>query len=741
MSKTPSVESEIEALRDEIRKHNHRYYVLDDPLIPDVEYDRLFKRLQQLEHEHPDLVASDSPTMRVGDKPLSGFSEVRHKVRMLSLGNVFSDEELADFDRRIRDRLDTDREIAYVAEPKLDGLAINLRYEQGKLVQAATRGDGERGEDVTSNVRTIESIPLRMIGKEYPSILEVRGEVFMPKAGFEKLNADARKSGEKTFANPRNAAAGSLRQLDPKLAAKRPLAFYAYGLGEFEKGFADGHEAAMLKLKACGIPISPELKRLNGIDACLEYYADILSRRENLPYEIDGVVYKVDSFAQQLVLGFVSRAPRWAVAHKFPAQEELTVVEDIEFQVGRTGAVTPVARLEPVSVAGVTVSNATLHNMDEIERKDVRIGDTVIIRRAGDVIPEVVQVVIDKRPADAAKPELPTSCPVCGSDVLRIEGEAVARCSGGLFCDAQRREGIKHFASRKAMDIEGLGDKLVEQLDEQGLIKSISDIYSLEEEDVAALARMGEKSARNLIDALEKSKQTTLPRFLFSLGIMGIGETMARNVALAMGDLEAIMNLKLADLVEITSSQAATLRKALDERDAFAFNDCQGLSALPRMKWLSDIRCHLLKEKFEEPQRLIAASADEIANRPDVKIEGLGDVLAEKLVTFFRQEHNKEVIQGLLDAGVVWEPIERPDEGAQPFAGKTFVLTGTLSRSRGQIKEQLESLGAKVSGSVSKKTDFVVAGESAGSKLTKAQDLGVGILDEDKLQEMIDAAD
>ena len=465
MSQPGEAERRIEELREQLRLHNYHYYVLDAPLIPDSEYDRLFSELLQLEEQNPDLITEDSPTRRVGDKPLPGFQEVRHSERMLSLDNVFSDQELADFDRRVRERLGSDEPIAYTAEPKLDGLAISLRYENGKLVQGATRGDGERGEEVTSNVRTIESIPLRLLGNDYPAVLEVRGEVFMPKAGFEKLNEQARKTGEKGFANPRNAAAGSLRQLDPRLTAKRPLAFYAYGLGNVDEAIAGGHAEAMQALRKLGIPVSPELKYLEGIDQCLEYYGNILARRDTLPYEIDGVVYKVDSFDEQARLGFVSRAPRWAVAHKFPAQEELTVIEDIEFQVGRTGAVTPVARLKPVTVAGVTVSNATLHNMDEIERKDVRIGDTVIIRRAGDVIPEVVQVVPDRRPKGAKRPELPTTCPVCGSDVLRVEGEAVARCSGGLYCNAQRREGIKHFASRKAMDIEGLGDKLVEQLD------------------------------------------------------------------------------------------------------------------------------------------------------------------------------------------------------------------------------------------------------------------------------------
>ncbi|MEJ2309104.1 MAG: NAD-dependent DNA ligase LigA [Gammaproteobacteria bacterium] len=666
------VEREIEHLRDEIRLHNYRYYVLDAPTIPDAEYDRLFRRLRELEAAHPELVTEDSPTRRVGDRPLPGFEEVRHSVRMLSLENVFSDTELGDFDRRVRERLGTDEPVVYTAEPKLDGLAVSLRYEQGRLVQGATRGDGERGEDVTANVRTIESVPLKLLGKRVPAVLEVRGEVFMPKAGFAKLNAAARKAGEKIFANPRNAAAGSLRQLDPRLTARRPLAFYAYGLGEVAPDFADAHAAAMKKLREIGIPVSPELRRMKGIDACLEYYANILARREQLPYEIDGVVYKVDSFDQQSLLGYVSRAPRWAVAHKFPAQEELTVVEDIEFQVGRTGAVTPVARLRPVTVAGVTVSNATLHNMDEIERKDVRIGDTVIIRRAGDVIPEVVQVVPDKRPKKAKQPRLPAHCPVCGSEVLRVEGEAVARCSGGLYCRAQRREAIKHFASRKAMDIEGLGDKLVEQLDEKGLVKTIADIYALEAEQVAALERMGEKSAQNLIEALEKSKATTLPRFLYALGIREVGEATARSLASHFRTLEAI---EQAD------------QEALQET-------------------------------------------------PDV-----GPVVASHIASFFRQEHNLEVLERLLAAGIHWPAISKPAADAQPFADKTFVLTGSLSRPRGEVKARLESLGARVAGSVSNKTDYVVAGEAAGSKLAKAEDLGIEILDEDQLQEMIDAAD
>ncbi len=664
MSANVSDAARINELRDSINYHNHRYYVLDDPEIPDAEYDRLLRELQQLEEQHPELITSDSPTQRVGAQPISAFGEVAHKVAMLSLGNAFEDEEVSAFDRRVREGLDTEKEIEYVAEPKLDGLAVSLRYEDGLLVQAATRGDGVTGEDVTHNVRTIESIPLKLIGNDWPAVLEVRGEIYMPKAGFEKLNERAREKGEKEFANPRNAAAGSLRQLDPRITATRPLTMYCYGVGEVALDtLPKQHDAILQQLKSWGLRVSPEVKVVQGVQGLLDYYQAIGDKRNALPYEIDGVVYKVNDLVQRDILGFVSRAPRWAIAHKFPAQEEMTRVLDIEVQVGRTGAITPVARLEPVYVGGVTVSNATLHNEDEVRRKDVRIGDTVIVRRAGDVIPEVVSVVLSKRPADTQSFTMPTHCPVCGSDVSREEGEAVARCDGGLYCGAQRKEAIKHFASRKAMNIDGLGDKLVEQLVDQGLIDDAADLFKLEQSQLSAMERMGEKSAANIITALEKSKNTTFARFLFALGIREVGEATAQTLALEFGNLDALM----------------------------------------------------------------AASEEALQEVPDV-----GPVVAAHIHNFFQQTHNKDVIAKLLAAGITWPTVEKPKADAQPLAGQTYVLTGTLtSMSRSEGKERLQALGAKVAGSVSKKTNCVIAGAEAGSKLAKAESLGVEVLDEE----------
>jgi DNA ligase (NAD+) len=662
------LEERLRSLRDQIDYHNYRYYVLDDPEIPDSEYDRLMRELEKLEAAHPELVTPDSPTQRVGARPLKEFSEVQHKVPMLSLGNAFSNEEMADFDERVRKLLD-EAQIEYSAEPKLDGLAISLRYERGRLVQGATRGDGYRGENVTSNVRTIGAIPLRLRGKDWPEVLEVRGEIFMPKKGFEELNERARKKGEKTFANPRNAAAGSLRQLDPKITATRPLSFYAYGWGELSvASLGDTYSATMAVLKRLGLPVSPELKIVQGLQGCLDYFDAMARKRDHLDYEIDGVVFKVNDLQQQERLGYVSRAPRWAIARKFPAQEALTVVKDVEFQVGRTGAVTPVARLEPVEVGGVTVRNATLHNMDEVHKKDVRIGDTVYVRRAGDVIPEIVRVLPERRPKNARKVVLPKHCPVCGSDVIKPEGEAVARCTGGLFCPAQRKEAIKHFASRRAMDIEGLGDKLVEQLVELGLIHDPADLYSLTKEQLMGLERMGEKSAQNLLDALEHSKETTLARFLYALGIREVGEATSQTLARQFRSLEAL-------------------------------------------------------EK---------ASEEHLQETPDI-----GPIVAAHIAAFFRQPHNQEVIEKLLAAGIHWPEVEVPAAEEQPLAGKTFVLTGTLSRPRGEIKAELQALGAKVAGSVSKKTDYVVAGEASGSKLDKARELGVTILDEQQLKQLM----
>ncbi|MFO7592571.1 MAG: NAD-dependent DNA ligase LigA [Pseudomonadota bacterium] len=672
MSKTISdeVQQRVEELRRLIAHHNYRYYALDDPEIPDAEYDRLFRELQQLEQDYPDLITPDSPTQRVGAEPLKGFAEVRHAIPMLSLGNVFSEEELTDFDRRVREGLGVD-EVAYCVEPKLDGLAISIRYENGVLVRAATRGDGATGEDVTQNVRTIEAVPLKLYGEDYPEVLEVRGEVYMDKAGFEHLNQRQREKGEKTFANPRNAAAGSLRQLDSRITAQRPLTIYCYGVGVVEGAEMPGRHSEILeKLKQWGLRVCPEIRVVQGAQGCLDYYNEIGERRDSLPYEIDGVVYKVDSLARQQELGFVSRAPRWATAHKFPAQEEMTRLNDVEWQVGRTGALTPVARLEPVHVGGVMVSNATLHNPDEIARKDVRIGDTVIVRRAGDVIPEVVGMVASRRPDDTVPIETPTHCPICGSDVLQDEGEAVPRCTGGLFCSAQRKNAIKHFASRKAMDIDGLGDKLVEQLVDADLIKDVADLYALTREQLAGLERMGEKSAANLVDALEKSKATTLERFLYALGIREVGESTARTLANHFGSLDKV-------------------------------------------------------EQAEEAQLL--------------EVEDVGPIVAHHIHTFFRQPHNREVIDKLIAAGVQWPDVERMQAEEQPLAGQTFVLTGSLSTfTRDEAKERLQALGAKVSGSVSKKTGVVVAGEAAGSKLAKAEQLGVEVWDEARLQALFE---
>ncbi|MCW8948170.1 MAG: NAD-dependent DNA ligase LigA [Sedimenticola sp.] len=656
-------------LRDLINLHNYHYYALDDPQIPDSEYDRLLRELQDLESQYPDLVTSESPTQRVGALPLDGFGEVTHRVPMLSLDNAFTDTEMQDFDRRVRERLDYSEAVLYAAEPKLDGLAISLRYEGGVLVQAATRGDGSKGEDVTLNVRTIPSVPLRLIGDDWPEVLEVRGEIYMPLAGFNQLNIRAQASGEKGFANPRNAAAGSLRQLDPRITAQRPLAMYCYGFGEISSGpLADTQSEGIKRLTDWGLRISPEMRVVKGVEGCLDYYRQMGERRASLDYDIDGVVFKVDSLDQQRQLGFVSRAPRWAIAQKFPAQEEMTELLAIDIQVGRTGALTPVARLQPVTVAGVTVTNATLHNEDEIKRKDIRVGDTVIIRRAGDVIPQVVRSIAERRPANALPFVMPDHCPECGSDVIRDEAEATIRCSGGLFCPAQRRQAIKHFAARRAMDVEGLGDKLVDQLVAVGLVETPADLYKLTLPAVEGLERMGRKSAENLLQALEKSKQTTFGRFLFALGIREVGEATANALAKHYGTLDQLM-------------QADT--EALQQ--------------------VSDV----------------------------------GPIVAEHLVTFFNQPHNQEVIQALLDAGVEWEPVEMPDVDSLPLAGKTFVITGTLSLPRDEIKQKLLNLGAKVTGSVSKKTDYLIAGEDAGSKRAKAEALGVVILDEDQLNALL----
>ncbi|MCS5564582.1 MAG: NAD-dependent DNA ligase LigA [Oleiphilaceae bacterium] len=649
-------------LRSAIEDHNYRYYVLDDPRIPDAEYDRLFRELQQLESEFPELASDESPTRRVGSSVETSFAEVVHRIPMLSLDNAFSEDELRDFDRRVRERLGTEDGVEYVCEPKLDGLAVSLHYEHGLLIRAATRGDGYAGEDITANIRTIPSIPLKLRGEQVPELVEVRGEVYMPKAGFEKLNQKLANQGEKTFVNPRNAAAGSLRQKKSTVTAKRPLEMCAYSVAVTDEAeLPDTHWEGLQRVRDWGFRVNPEMRLAQGVEDCLTAYSELMDKRDSLPYEIDGIVFKVNRIDLQNRLGFVSRAPRWAIAHKFPAQEELTVIEDVEFQVGRTGAVTPVARLKPVFVGGVTVSNATLHNMDEIRRLDARIGDTVFIRRAGDVIPQVVKVVVEKRPADAREVHLPTQCPVCQSDVVQIEGEAVARCSGGLYCPAQRKEAIRHYASRKALDIEGLGDKWIDILINHELVQTVADLYRLKKQDLTGLERMGDKSAGNLIAAIDRSRNPVLWRFLYALGIREVGEATAKALASHFGTLEAI------------------------------------------------------------------AEADEetLQTVPDV-----GPIVAGHIRSFFEQPHNQETLAALKAAGLVWQE-EEVVEGEAPLQGQTWVLTGAMAQlTRDEAKEKLERLGAKVAGSVSKKTACVVAGEAAGSKLAKAEKLEIPVLDE-----------
>jgi DNA ligase (NAD+) len=649
-------------LHEQLHEHNYLYYVLDAPVISDAQYDALLRELQALEQQYPDLCSPDSPTQRVGATPLKAFGEVRHEMRMLSLDNAFSDDELADFDRRVRELLGIET-VDYAAEPKLDGLAVSMLYRDGVLVRAATRGDGSTGEDVTQNVRTIAGVPLKLAGSGIPQLLEVRGEVYLSHQGFKALNRQQQEQGLKLFVNPRNAAAGSLRQLNPAITAQRPLEIFCYGVGKVEGGkLADTHAGILDQLRGWRLRVYGDIRRVQGIQGCTEYYRHYEQCRAELPFEIDGVVFKVDRLDQQQELGFVARAPRWAIARKFPAQERETVVLGIDVQVGRTGALTPVARLEPVFVGGVTVTNATLHNQDEIERKDVRIGDTVMVRRAGDVIPEVVCVVTERRKKGARRYNMLAkyrTCPVCGSAVERIEGEAVARCTGGLFCPAQRKEAIKHFASRKAMDIEGLGDKLVEQLVDSELVHDVSDLYALTLEQFAGLERMAEKSAGNLVKALKMSRRTTLQRFIYALGIREVGEATAQVLAREFCTLDSLMQA-----------------------------DVDALQA----------------------------------------VRDVGPVVAQHIVGFFAEQHNRDVIEKLLAAGISWPEVKKPVH--TPLAGKTFVLTGTLSMPRDTLKARLQAAGAKVSGSVSKQTDYVVVGENPGSKYDKALKLDVEILDE-----------
>ncbi len=662
-----TIEEQINQLRTQLRHHEYQYHVLDAPEVPDAEYDRLMRELRELETAHPTLITADSPTQRVGAAPLSAFEQVKHQVPMLSLDNVFDEESYLAFYKRVQDRLKTTEPLTFCCELKLDGLAVSLLYENGELVQAATRGDGTTGENITANVRTIRAIPLRLHGDNIPARLEVRGEVFMPQPGFEAMNDEARRTGGKVFANPRNAAAGSLRQLDPRITAKRPLTFFCYGVGLLEGGeLPRSHIARLQQFKAWGLPVSDRVRLCTGSEEVLAFYRQVEADRPSLGFDIDGVVVKIDSLDIQETLGFVARAPRWATAFKFPAQEQITLVKDVEFQVGRTGAITPVARLEPVLVAGVMVSNATLHNADEIERLGLRIGDTVIVRRAGDVIPQVVGVVLDERPENAREVVFPTQCPVCHSDVERVEGEAVARCTAGLICGAQRKEALKHFVSRRALDVDGMGDKIIDQLVEKEYVKTPADLFRLTAGKLTGLDRMGPKSAQNVVNALEKAKETTLARFLYALGIREVGEATAANLAAHYGSVEA---LRAADIESLKT------------------------------------------------------------------VQDVGEVVAKHVVNFLSEEHNQQVIDELLspEINIHWPEVQVivPEEIDSPFAGKTVVLTGSLSiLSRDEAKDRLTALGAKVSGSVSKKTDLVIAGEAAGSKLAKAQELGIDVIDE-----------
>ncbi|MBT2919139.1 MULTISPECIES: NAD-dependent DNA ligase LigA [Vibrio] len=666
-----TIEHKLSQLRETLHYHAVRYYVEDNPEIPDAEYDRLMRELLELESQYPELVTADSPSLRVGGKPLEGFAQVTHEIPMLSLDNVFDEKELDAFHKRMQDRIPSAHFNAFCCEPKLDGLAVSLLYDNGVLVQAATRGDGAVGENITENVRTISAIPLKLQGKGWPVRLEVRGEVFMPKAGFERLNQQALKKGEKTFVNPRNAAAGSLRQLDSKITAQRPLNFYAYSVGVIEGAeLASSHYQRFLQLKGWGLPMCPETRLVSSMDEVKEYYQSILTRRAQLAYEIDGVVIKVDDIELQQKLGFVARAPRWAIAYKFPAQEEITLLNDVEFQVGRTGAITPVAKLEPVFVGGVTVSNATLHNADEIERLGVKIGDSVIIRRAGDVIPQIVSVLLDRRSDTVVDIVFPQYCPVCNSDIERVEGEAVARCTGGLVCQAQRKEALKHFVSRKALDVDGLGEKVIEQLVDKEMVSTPADLFRLKAGQLTVLERMGPKSAQNIVNALNAAKMTTLPRFLYSLGIREVGEATAANLALHFGSLDKIRQATHEELLEV---------------------------------------------------------------------QDVGVIVASHVTSFFEQDKNQRVINELIELGIQWPNIEKPSQDAiLPLLGKVVVLTGSLSKlSRSDAKAALQELGAKVTGSVSKNTDILFAGEAAGSKLVKAQELGIEIRSEQDLLELM----
>ncbi len=763
-------------LRKQIDQHNYRYYVLDEPAIPDAEYDRLFNELRAIEEQFPELVTQDSPTQRVGSEPSPSFSQVQHEVPMLSLANAFSDDDLYDFDRRVRQRLSGDRKIEYVCEPKLDGLAVSLLYENGALVRGATRGDGATGEDVTSNIRTVRNIPLKLQGSGWPQVLEVRGEVYMPRRGFEQLNERAREEGSKSFANPRNAAAGSLRQLDSRITAQRPLEFCAYGYGRVEGGeLPDNQHEILLRVRDWGLKINAEMRLVDSVQGCLDYYRMLGEKRDTLAYDIDGIVFKLNSLEQQKVLGFVARSPRWAVAFKFPAQEEMTELQDVEFRVGRTGAVTPVARLRPVSVGGVTVSNATLHNMDEIERLGVMIGDSVVIRRAGDVIPQVVQVVLERRPEGARPIPVPKLCPVCGSDVERTqivkrskgretytEG-SVLRCVGRLTCQAQVKQAIIHFVSRRAMDIDGLGEKSVEQLVDHQLVHSPADLFRLKADDVLTLEGFAELSANNLIDSINASRQPSLARFVYALGIPDVGEETAKLLARAFGSLEWISKALpevLVYLPDVGGEVAHEIHAFFDdehnqqvikqlrangvdvqEEGSLAPEFAASVSfaefiARLEIPYVASTSAERLAKSFGNLQQLIEADWLDLK-----QVDRLNDKAIKSLRGFFQDTENRqraEAIEAQLrEFGMHWES-PRAKADSLPLAGQSWVLTGTLETfSRDVAKEYLESLGAKVAGSVSARTHCVVAGPGAGSKLARAEELKVPVLDEQGLLDLL----